>query len=108
GGREGDERRAGADEGARVAELVHDGPGSSGERPDHRSIQALASKRWRILRAYTPNSSDAMMSRSRGRGRSTPTISWMRPGRADMTTTRSARNTASGIECVMKTIVFWD
>ena len=29
----------------------------------------------------------------------------IRPGRGDMTTTRSERNTASGIECVTKTTV---
>src|SRR5207249_2178975 len=40
-----------------------------------------------------------------GCGRSIGTISEMRPGRADMTTTRVDRNTASGIECVTKTIV---
>src|SRR6266849_5382564 len=48
------------------------------------------------------------MSRSRGRGSRTSTISWMRPGRADITTTRSARNAASGIEWVMNTMVLPD
>src|SRR5215472_151555 len=49
-----------------------------------------------------------MMSRSRGRGRSTFTTSWTRPGRADITITRSPRNTASGMEWVMNTMVFPD
>src|SRR5262249_34114464 len=72
------------------------------------SSPPFASKRWRIRRVYTPNSSEAIMSRSRGRGRPTFTISLMRPGRADITMTRSARKTASGMEWVMNTMVFPD
>ena len=41
----------------------------------------------------------------RGCGRSTSTTPATRPGRADMTTTRVDRNTASEIECVTKTTV---
>ena len=40
-----------------------------------------------------------------GCGRSIGIRSEMRPGRADMTTTRVERKTASAIECVTKTIV---
>ena len=43
--------------------------------------------------------------RSRGRGRSTAISRTMRPGRADITTTRSPRNTASSIEWVISTTV---
>ena len=43
----------------------------------------------------------------RGCGRSTSITSTIRPGRADMTTTRVERKTASAIECVTKTIVDW-
>ena len=48
------------------------------------------------------------MSRSRGRPSSTVTTSTMRPGRGDITTTRSPRKAASGIECVMKATVLPD
>src|SRR6266545_3688094 len=72
------------------------------------SSHPFASKRWRIRRVYTPNSSEAIMSRSRGRGSVTSTISLIRPGRADITMTRSARKAASGIECVMNTMVLPD
>src|SRR5690606_17887086 len=41
----------------------------------------------------------------RGRGRSTSTILAIRPGRADITTIRSARKTASAMEWVMKMMV---
>ena len=42
---------------------------------------------------------------SRGRGMSTSTTSATRPGRAESTTTRSERNTASAIECVTNRLV---
>src|SRR5215813_3773635 len=80
------------------------GEGIQGAQSSH----PRASKRWRIRRVYTPNSSEAIMSRSRGRGSPTSTISLMRPGRADITMTRSARKAASGMECVMNTIVLPD
>ena len=50
--------------------------------------------------------SRAIPSRARALGRSTGTISAIRPGRGVITTTRSASSTASSIECVTKTIVF--
>src|SRR5215467_9850034 len=80
------------------------GEGIEGAQSSH----PRASKRWRIRRVYTPNSSEAIMSRSRGRGSRTSTISLMRPGRADITMTRSARKAASGMEWVMNTMVFPD
>ena len=45
------------------------------------------------------------MSKLRGRGDFTSMISAMRPGRGDITTTRSASITASGIECVTNSTV---
>src|SRR5690242_4899304 len=59
-----------------------------------------------IRRVYAPNSDESRMARRRGRGRSMVTISSTRPGLGVMTTTRSLRKTASGIEWVTKTIVF--
>ena len=61
----------------------------------------------RMARAYRPNSGVFITSRLRGRGRSTATSSRMRPGRGVITRTRSPRNTASGMECVMKSTVFF-
>src|SRR5436309_1918619 len=108
-----------------VGTASHEGPGRLAQlrprrarrrrRPAHgipreraQSSHPLASKRCRIRRVYTPNSSEAIMSRSRGRDSRTSTISWIRPGRADITTTRSARKAASGIEWVMNTMVLPD
>ena len=45
-----------------------------------------------------------IMSRARGRGRSISTISSIVPGRLVITMTRSDRNTASGMEWVMRTL----
>src|SRR6266568_1615600 len=108
-----------------VGTAAHEGPGRLAQlrprrarrrrRPAHgipreraQSSHPLASKRCRIRRVYTPNSSEAIMSRSRGRDSRTSTISWIRPGRADITITRSARKAASGIEWVMNTMVLPD
>ena len=59
----------------------------------------------RIRPAGVWNSSKASMSNCRGRGTSTAMISATRPGRGDITTTRSASITASGIEWVTNSIV---
>ena len=48
---------------------------------------------------------DVMMSRLRGRGRSTSMCSASFPGRGVITATRSPRNTASVIEWVMRKMV---
>ena len=59
----------------------------------------------KIARLSRPNASEARSSTVRGRGRSTNRSAAMRPGRGVITTTRSARNTASGIEWVTNTMV---
>src|SRR5262249_25330304 len=62
----------------------------------------------RISLAYFPKSGVSRTARWRGRGRSISMISSIRPGRGDITTTRSERNTASEIECVTNSTVFFD
>src|SRR5262249_26475207 len=59
----------------------------------------------RIRRVCTPNASVVMTSRLRGRGSRTSNMSPMRPGRAVITRTRSARNTASVVEWVTNSTV---
>src|ERR1700738_1543046 len=59
----------------------------------------------KISRLIRPNFSDARDSIVRGRGRSITISAAIRPGRGDITTTLSERNTASGMECVTKRIV---
>ena len=59
-----------------------------------------------MWRTCAPNTGVFMTSSGRGRGWSTRMSSSSRPGRAVITSTRSARNTASGIECVMNSTVF--
>ena len=49
------------------------------------------------------NSGSASRSSVLGRGKGTGVIERIRPGRGDSSTTRSARNTASVIECVTST-----
>src|SRR6185437_1214017 len=64
----------------------------------HRSTPPWALK-WRRMRPTNdPNAAVFITSSERGRGMSTATVSAMRPGRGVITRTRSARNTASGIE----------
>src|SRR6266536_2396104 len=114
---EGDEEEVGAmaQEEPGILSYLHP-RGARGGHGRHRAVgpdraqssHPLASKRWRIRRVYTPNSSEAIMSRSRGRGSFTSTISLIRPGRADITIKRSARKAASGIEWVMNTMVLPD
>jgi hypothetical protein len=55
---------------------------------------AVASKE-RILRVYSPNFTALIISIARGRGKSMTIVSNNRPGRADITKTKSERNTAS-------------
>src|SRR6516165_2048943 len=58
-------------------------------------------RRARMRATCAPNTSLLMIARLRGRGRSTAISSTTRPGRGDITITRSARKTDSVIECVM-------
>src|SRR5579871_2170464 len=64
-----------------------------------------ASSSPRMWRTYLPNSSLFIMSRVRGRGNSIVSSATTRPGRGDMTITRSARNTDSVIEWVISSTV---
>src|SRR5262249_42608493 len=59
----------------------------------------------RMRRVCTPNASVVITSRLRGRGSFTSSMSPMRPGRAVITSTRSARNTASVVEWVTNSTV---
>ena len=69
-------------------------------RQPSRPVRAL-----KISRLSRPKASEARNSTVRGRGRSTLRSAAMRPGRGDMTTTRSDRKTASGIEWVTNSTV---
>src|SRR5262249_31408147 len=72
--------------------------------PSHSSPPpALSAARMR--RTCDPNASVVITSRLRGRGKSTLSTSAMRPGRGVITSTRSARNTASEVEWVTNSTV---
>ena len=63
------------------------------------AVVALAplaeASRARILRVYSPNFTELIIYMVRGRGNSLLMVSNKRPGRADITKTKSERNTAS-------------
>src|SRR6267154_2248170 len=69
------------------------------------TIGACAPKIVRMRSHNSPKRGVPIVLRSRGRSISTSTTSEIRPGRGDITTTRSPSNTASGMLCVMKTTV---
>src|SRR5262249_55707766 len=66
----------------------------------HHSIPPPPLSTPRMRRVCAPNASVVITSRLRGRGSLTSSMSPMRPGRAVITSTRSARNTASVVEWV--------
>src|SRR6266487_1144955 len=74
--------------------------------PPCRSRRSSSSVSWRrSSRTFSWKPGSAVTSSERGCGTSTWVIERMRPGRADRSTTRSARNTASAIEWVTNTTV---
>src|SRR5262249_61230944 len=95
----------------RIERLQPDGLQSDGFRLDgfHRdgrhSIPPPPLSTARMRRVCAPNASVVITSRLRGRGSLTSSMSPMRPGRAVITRTRSARNTASVVEWVTNSTV---
>src|SRR5262249_53323126 len=99
-------------------EAAHDGlPGRhAGAEQRHRDAEAPGPRHWsipprtlkwaRMCRTCAPTPGVLMASRLRGRGRSTATSSRIWPGRELITSTRSPRKTASGMEWVMNSTVF--
>src|SRR5262249_16088613 len=71
----------------------------------HASSVSAALKCLRMRATNRPNSLVFCIASVRGRGRSTKTPSTMRPGRGVITTTRSARYTASAMLCVTSRMV---
>src|SRR5262249_9710038 len=86
-----------------------DGQGGEGTRAAHALSRSLStpifSNRRRMWRVWRANSGSSRMAKCRSCGSSTGTISSIRPGRGDITTTRLDRKTASLIEWVMNRTV---
>src|SRR3954452_6983512 len=74
--------------------------------PPARATRSSSSASWpRRASTFSWKPVSAVTWSERGRGASTSVIERIRPGRADSSTTRSARKTASAIECVTSTTV---
>ena len=91
-----DRERPAPAHGSRPGAAAPSGPEDAADRP----VRAR-----KISRLSRPKASEARSSTVRGRGRSILRSAAMRPGRGDMTTTRSDRNTASAIEWVTNSTV---
>src|SRR5262245_57974763 len=75
-------------------------------RYPHVSDSTPSAKKWRLIRSTCSTKRASLrVCAPRGRERSLTTMSAMRPGRDDMTTTRSERSTASSMLWVMKRTV---
>src|SRR6185312_9121282 len=98
-----DDRDDGRDDAAEAAEWA---PHSL--TPPSRATRSSSSASWpRSAITFSWKPVCAVTSSARGCGASTSVIDRIRPGRADSSTTRSARKTASAIECVTSTTVAW-
>src|SRR5574339_283632 len=85
--------------------LEHHDPRHARVRGARRAVELHARIRSQMRLRYSWHCIDFLISSVRGRGSSIAISSRMRPGRADNTTTRSPRNTASSMSWVTNTMV---